>query len=388
MIVTINDLKIWIQDINVEEYTFVFDLDGTLVNTDSANRDAYYQAARDCHVQRPLFNPIGRFTRASLRYSHLSPEIESMIVAKKEELFSSYLSEVQLLPAANLLNVLPSTANVLLVTKCLRGRAMEIVNYFGWQERFSAMYFAEDVQSCSKVNFVLRNLNIDASRLIWVEDNELELRSVFQAQIPIVVPVLRSHVLFNNTFLNARQLAYCHDNYMPGVWTYINVLKNDDLGRSQAELDAAVNTLKNILREDIPVLHKLLGGDELVVVPIPRSKALRSYHPSQLLLVNSIRDIASELSTSLNVVDGGDYLIRHTDTPTTHLGQTDDDGNKTRPGITKNTCSISSDVQGKNILLVDDIYTAFVNIDEDAIQALYDAGARKVTLYTLGKTTH
>ena len=385
---TIDDLKIWIQNANVEEYTFVFDLDGTLVNTDVANRRSYFQAARDCNVQRPLYNPIGRFTRASLRYSHLSPDIESKIVAKRETLFSSYLQEVQLLPAANLLNVLPATANVLLVTKCSRVRAMEIVNNFGWQNRFSAMYFVEDVQSGSKVDFVLRNLQLDASRLVWIEDSELEIRSVYEAQIPVVVTVLRSHVLFNNAFLDTRQLAYCHDNYVPGIWTYINVLKNDDLGRSQAELEAAVNTLKNILREDIPVLHKLLGGDELVVVPIPRSKALCAYQPSQLMLVNTIRDIANELSASLSIVDGGDYLIRHTDTPTTHLGQTNEDGSKTYPGITKETCTISSNVQGKNILLVDDIYTAFVNIDEDAIQALYDVGARHVTLYTLGKTTH
>lgn len=42
---TIGDLKIWIQNANVEEYTFVFDLDGTLVNTDVANRKSYLEIA-------------------------------------------------------------------------------------------------------------------------------------------------------------------------------------------------------------------------------------------------------------------------------------------------------------------------------------------------------
>ena len=41
---------------------------------------------------------------------------------------------------------------------------------------------------------------------------------------------------------------------------------------------------------------------------------------------------------------------------------------------------------GKDILLIDDIYTKTVNIDEDAIQALLDNGARSVFFYAIGKT--
>ena len=52
------------------------------------------------------------------------------------------------------------------------------------------------------------------------------------------------------------------------------------------------------------------------------------------------------------------------------------DGDMPHPGITKNTCNISSEVKGKDILLIDDIYTSRVYIDEDAIQALFDNGAK------------
>lgn len=55
-------------------------------------------------------------------------------------------------------------------------------------------------------------------------------------------------------------------------------------------------------------------------------------------------------------------------------------------GITKETCSISDDVIGQDILLVDDLYTKTVNIDEDCIQALLDKGARSVTFCSIGKT--
>jgi predicted amidophosphoribosyltransferase len=56
------------------------------------------------------------------------------------------------------------------------------------------------------------------------------------------------------------------------------------------------------------------------------------------------------------------------------------------PGITKDTCTISDQVKGKNILLIDDLYTKTVNIDEDAIQALLDKEAKSVTFYSVGKT--
>ena len=54
------------------------------------------------------------------------------------------------------------------------------------------------------------------------------------------------------------------------------------------------------------------------------------------------------------------------------------------PKITVNTCEISNNVKDKDILLIDDLYTNSVNIDEDAIQALYDKGAKSVVFYSIG----
>lgn len=61
-------------------------------------------------------------------------------------------------------------------------------------------------------------------------------------------------------------------------------------------------------------------------------------------------------------------------------------GNLPYPGITKETCTISDKIKNKDILLIDDLYTAKVNIDEDAIQTLLDKGANSVIFYSLGKT--
>ena len=62
------------------------------------------------------------------------------------------------------------------------------------------------------------------------------------------------------------------------------------------------------------------------------------------------------------------------------------DGDLPYVGITNATCNISNDVRGKDILLIDDIYTKTVNIDEDAIQALLSKGANSVAFYAIGNT--
>ncbi len=62
------------------------------------------------------------------------------------------------------------------------------------------------------------------------------------------------------------------------------------------------------------------------------------------------------------------------------------DGEMPYPGITKDTCIISENIRGKDILLIDDLYTKTINIDEDAIQALLDYGAKSVVFYAVGKT--
>ena len=82
-------------------------------------------------------------------------------------------------------------------------------------------------------------------------------------------------------------------------------------------------------------------------------------------------------------------IVRHTDTATTHLSRHANQINGTLPycGITRDTCKIK-DVQGKVVLLIDDLYTKTVCIDEDALQALFDNGAMQVFFYSIGRTVH
>lgn len=129
----------------------------------------------------------------------------------------------------------------------------------------------------------------------------------------------------------------------------------------------------------------------MTVCVVPRAKAENNYHPNQLLFKKTVKAIIDKLD---GFIDGTDYIIRHTDTKTTHLAhspkaeQYAGNGDMPYKGITNNTCNISNHVIGKHILLIDDIYTTGVNIDEDAIQALLDKGAESVYFYAVGKTVN
>lgn len=173
----------------------------------------------------------------------------------------------------------------------------------------------------------------------------------------------------------------------PGNPDYLNDLKNTFNDFTPHKLKPAVQQLRSVLTTDLPNIYELFKVESLTVCVVPRAKAESSYGPNQLLFKRTLQDV---IRITGGLEDGTDYLCRHTNTRTTHLRKPinnyNNDGPEPFPGITKNTCHISTSVRGRNILLVDDIYTHGVNIDEDAIQVLFDAGASSVIFYAIGKT--
>ena len=192
-----------------------------------------------------------------------------------------------------------------------------------------------------------------------------------------------------NGFLEVKTRLFFHTNYLgyrkPGNPDYINVLKNTYNDLSSGVLNGAVSDLARILSDDLPEIQKILRLINLTVCMVPRAKAETNYAPNQLLFKSTIRMVIPRIA---GMSDGLDYIIRHINTKTTHLPPNtpnyNNDGDRPYPGITIDSCIIDNAVNGRDILLVDDLYTSGVNIDEDAIQALLDNGARSVVLYTIG----
>lgn len=151
------------------------------------------------------------------------------------------------------------------------------------------------------------------------------------------------------------------------------------------ELFRAKNYIRAIATTDLKTIIAQKNIPNPVIVCVPRSKA--DFSDRQLFFHKAI----SEASKNIGAVDGSDYIERVTNTKTTHLtntkrGDMGGDGDMPYPGITGATCRLNGDIRGKNIILVDDIYTRTVNIDEDCCQFLLNNGANSVILYTICKT--
>ena len=203
---------------------------------------------------------------------------------------------------------------------------------------------------------------------------------------------MNSFTIQPNECLRQSIRAFYHDDYSGGgqwkvqgtIENIICTLKNDITPYTNIVLQNAVQKLIRILSTDLPQIQRQTGKNNLTVCVIPRAKV--SYNNNQLLFKATITDVVNRLQGFQN---GTNYIIRHTDTKTTHLSRGISGGGNGRlpyRGITKETCHISNAVRGKDVLLIDDLYTKTVNIDEDAIQALIDNGASSVVFYSVGKT--
>jgi len=193
-----------------------------------------------------------------------------------------------------------------------------------------------------------------------------------------------------NIFLSKDIDAFFHTAYTrmgnPENPDYLNELKNTYGDHNQLKLQSAVKTLHGVLKNDLSCIRQLLNYPDITVCVVPRAKAEEYYSANQKLFRKTVDDVIAELGIFSN---GTGYIRRHTNTYTTHLGENtpnyNNDGKKPYPGITLETCNISSEIKGKNILLIDDIYTPGINIDEDAISALINSGACSVIFYAVGR---
>ena len=213
-------------------------------------------------------------------------------------------------------------------------------------------------------------------------------------------------IIEKNNFLGIDTVGYFSEFYThyrePGNPDYLNVLKNTFNDVSYNTLQQAKNIVVNNLIEALPEIITENNLNNCIVVCIPRAKNKNSYTANQLLFCEAVSTACQLLGD--NVIDGTNVIIRNIDTKTTHLSRTTNrkgylensnivtelignDGMEPYPGITKDTCYINKDsIINKDIILIDDIYTKTINIDEDAIQALYDNGAKSVIFYSVART--
>lgn len=384
------------------DYILLFDLDGTLVDTDLANNSVYRYAIREVMGEECLaLNQVKRITRTIIQDTiPVSQEQLERIIDIKRRCFHFNLNMTSLMETFFILKKHYLHNDCYIVTSAERCRADEILNYYDFKKYVKDIIY---VNGENKYNNISSKLNKDSDKIILFEDNENAIQSAIDNGIyqEHIIDVTRSNLktftIQANEFLSQQTLAFHKLYYIgynkPKNPDFINIIKNQFDNTPQYSLELAIKSLYPIVFYDIAHLYHMMRYKELIVVTIPRAKSEYAYSPNQQLFRRVIQIAVNRLREKygMNIVDGTQVFIRHTDTKTTHLAKCtsiENTGDLPYPGITTQTCHISTDViKEKCILLIDDIYTANVNIDEDAIQALYNAGAQNVIFYSICKTS-
>ncbi len=200
---------------------------------------------------------------------------------------------------------------------------------------------------------------------------------------------MKEFTINSNEYLSQDIQGYYHQDYLhyqeEGNPDFINDLKNQFGDTDDYVLNDAKKELKQVFKEDLKEILKRNATKTLTVCVVPRAKYEDYYEEDQKMFRESISEVTNKFN---GLINGTKYIVRHTSTMTTHMRNSGYEGYGDAPykGITKETCHISKEIQGKDILLIDDVYTKTVNIDEDAIQTLLNNGAKSVIFYAVGKT--
>lgn len=169
--------------LGMENYIMVFDLDGTLVDTDKANSLAYQQSVYD--VTGITINIEGhRITRDLLQTKiNVSSAILKEIIARKEKLFSEYLVHTNPMPALFVLQHLKSTHNILL-TLARQKRAELVLGYYGVLSLFDGFYYRDSYSGKSKFDYLVNEQHYSADKIILFENDSKAITDAIHFGIP------------------------------------------------------------------------------------------------------------------------------------------------------------------------------------------------------------
>jgi beta-phosphoglucomutase len=172
-----------------EETVLLFDLDGTLIDTDLSNFLAYNKALNLIVNREIEFDPNVRFNRTLLKT--IFPDLTEVdfysIVSKKDEIYSDYLFGGKLItPIIDVLKKYYKSNRVVLVSNCRRGRGELILENHGLKDFFNETFFRQDGNDEKMVNKYKRaidELNISPEVIVIFENDNSEIENALEAGI-------------------------------------------------------------------------------------------------------------------------------------------------------------------------------------------------------------
>lgn len=173
-----------LQDINSKinkETVLLFDMDGTLIDTDFANFLSYKSAIEnktklESEIQ---YNPNERFNRTTLK--EILPNLTEIecenIIKQKEENYKKYLSHTkQNIAIAEILLKYSNTNTTVLVTNCREDRAMLTLNYHNLFDNFKHLFFKQNPTNNTRTNKYQNAISrlCLSTQNVFVFENEME----------------------------------------------------------------------------------------------------------------------------------------------------------------------------------------------------------------------
>lgn len=172
-----------------DSHLLVFDLDGTVVNTDMVNNLAYKEAIQQIiGMDLPIAHSKDeRFTREKLFsiIDNLTDLQYEKIVEMKNGIYQKYLamSEVN----ACVIGVIEkyiNTNKIILATNSRKNRAEMVLQHHGLKNIFDYMFFKEDYKQESKFLYVVNYFGVSANLIFVFENDNDEIRKAIASGIP------------------------------------------------------------------------------------------------------------------------------------------------------------------------------------------------------------
>jgi len=173
-----------------------FDLDGTLVDTHSANYEAYRGALKEYGVELTydeFKKSIGYQANTFLRWfaPELSDEDYRKIALRKSELYKDTIKEsIANIHLIEHLQYLKKNHTIILVTTAKGQNARAVLGHHGIEDCFDHIVSAEDVKASKPspecYELALKICNIKPSEALAFEDSQPGVEAAEKAGIPVI----------------------------------------------------------------------------------------------------------------------------------------------------------------------------------------------------------